>query len=92
MKIRTSEEFYNAISDDLSWRKKELSIVRTRVDLAKPKQANTEIRSAILLLYAHWEGFNKIGCELYLEYIKQLKLTYAELSNNLLPDFRKNLR
>lgn len=84
MKVRSKEQFYNAISDDFSWRKKELSIVRSRVDLAKPKQINTEIRAALLLLYAHWEGFNKTACDTYLEYVKQLKLKYSELSPNLL--------
>jgi len=84
MKIRSSEEFHDAIAKDFGWRKKELSIVRSRVDLAKSAQTNTEIRTALLLLYAHWEGFNKIACELYLEYVKQLKLNYSELSNNLL--------
>lgn len=84
MKVRSKEQFYNLLSDDLAWRKKELSIVRSRVDLAKTKQESTEIRSAVLLLYAHWEGFNKTACETYLEYVKQLGLTYSELSCNLL--------
>lgn len=84
MKVRSKEQFYNLLSDDLAWRKKELSIVRSRVDLAKTKQEGTEIRSAVLLLYAHWEGFNKTACETYLEYVKQLKLNYSDLSSNLL--------
>lgn len=84
MKIRSKEQFYNILSDDLAWRKKEMSTMRSRVELAKPKQQNTEIRSAILLLYAHWEGFNKTACETYLNYVKQLKLNYSELSSNLL--------
>lgn len=84
MKLRSSEEFFNALSNEFGWRKKELTIIKARVDLAKSKQLNTEIRSSLLLLYAHWEGFNKVSCELYLEYVKQLKLNYSELSNNLL--------
>ena len=84
MKVRTEEDFYNALTDDLGWRKKELSILKMRVDLAKSNQLNTEIRAGILLLYAHWEGFNKVACDLYLGYVKQLRLKYSDLSNNLL--------
>ena len=84
MKVRSKEQFHNIISEDFAWRKKELSIVRSRVDLAKSKQQDTEIRAAMLLLYAHWEGFNKTACDTYLEYVKQLKLNYSELSFNLL--------
>lgn len=84
MKVRTSEDFHNHLSGDLAWRKKELTIIRSRVDLSKSGQTNTEIRSAVLLLYAHWEGYNKFACSLYLDYVKQLKLKYSELSYNLL--------
>lgn len=84
MKIRSKEQFQNIISSELAWRKKELSLIRSKVDLAKFKHIDIEIRTAILILYAHWEGFNKIACESYLEYVKQLGLSYSELSPNLL--------
>ena len=85
MNIKSSERFFDIISEDLVWRKKELTSIRSRVDLAKNKQLQDfEIRAGILLLYAHWEGFTKYSTDCYLNYVKNKKLKYNELSNNLL--------
>ncbi len=84
MKIKTKEEYYERLSEDLAWRKKELSIIRLRVTNAKPSQLDSEIRAGILLLYAHWEGFVKNTTNNFLIYIKFLKLNYSDLSENLL--------
>ncbi|MBL1281118.1 MAG: hypothetical protein COA33_012630 [Fluviicola sp.] len=85
MKIRSSECFFDAISKDLVWRKKELSSIRSRINLAKKRQLQDfEIRAGILLLYAHWEGFTKFSTECYLNFVKYKKLKYNELSTNLL--------
>jgi hypothetical protein len=84
MKIRSKEKFHEIISEDLAWRKKELTLIKSRVDLAGEKKLNSEIRSGVLLLYAHWEGFVKFSSECYLDYVKYLKLNYNELCDNLL--------
>jgi hypothetical protein len=85
MNIKSSEHFFDTISEDLVWRKKELTSIRLRVDLSKNKQLqDLEIRAGILLLYAHWEGFTKYSTDCYLNYVKNKKLKYNELSKNLL--------
>ena len=85
MKIKSSENFFDTISEDLVWRKKELTSIRSRVDLSKNKKSQDfEIRAGVLLLYAHWEGFTKYSTECYLNFVKYKKLKYNELSTNLL--------
>jgi hypothetical protein len=84
MKIRTKEELQDCLSDDLSWRKKELSNLHNDVKTASPKKLPTSLRCAVVLLYAHWEGFIKNASEYYLTYVKFQKLNLDEVNNNIL--------
>ena len=80
MKIRSINELIDKINGDLAWRKKELTQLLSNVNIAKEKSESTAIRSAVVLLYAHWEGFTKNSAEYYLSYISSLKLTFQELN------------
>lgn len=79
MKIRSKEELSDRLNNDLAWRKKELSTLLNDVNTAPIKKKPTALRSAIVLLYAHWEGFIKLASETYLSYVKSKKLTLKEL-------------
>jgi hypothetical protein len=86
MKIRTTEELSDRLSEDLAWRKKELSEMKSLIEaksfsLQKQKAL---VRSGVCLLYSHWEGFVKLAANYYLEYVIFQKLTYSELSTNFL--------
>ncbi|MGB3758923.1 MAG: MAE_28990/MAE_18760 family HEPN-like nuclease [Rivularia sp. (in: cyanobacteria)] len=85
MKLRTAEQLSDKLSDELAWRKKELSevksLVETKFSLSKH---DALIRSGICLLYAHWEGFVKLAANSYLEYVRMQKLCYKDLSSNFL--------
>jgi hypothetical protein len=83
MKIRTKENFIDALDNEIAWRKKELSYLKGNVKTNSP-YFKTHLRTGIVLLYAHWEGFVKNACELYLTYIKSLRLKYEELGDNLI--------
>jgi hypothetical protein len=84
MKIRTLVDLNQALSDDLSWRKKELSYLLLMVDKNRANTINLQylIRSGIAMLYAHWEGFVKAGAQMYIDYINYKRLRYNELSPN----------
>lgn len=76
MKIIQLEHLLDAES---SWRKKEIS------DLMLVYQNNpceVILKSIILLLYSHWEGFIKRGAKLYLKYIKESKVNVGDLCSN----------
>lgn len=84
MKIRTKEQLYDRLTDDLGWRKKELTTLYNNVHSSSVKHLPTSLRCAIVMLYAHWEGFIKNASEYYLNYIKYQDLNLDQLNSNLL--------
>lgn len=86
MKIRTTEMLSDKLSQELSWRKKELSALKFLIEKTSlPVKAKGILpRCGIALLYAHWEGFIKLGGRYYLEFVTMQRLKNSELSDNLL--------
>lgn len=82
MKIKTKEQLTDFLNNEMAWRKKELTTIKTNVEKSNSKLESTAIRSAIVLLYAHWEGFLKVASEAYLEYVISKKLKYKDLALN----------
>lgn len=86
MKLKTAEQLSDQLSQDIAWRKKELSQVKSLIETKTfpPYKHKALIRAGICILYAHWEGFIKLASNTYLEHISMQKLRYEELSNNIL--------
>lgn len=86
MSIRTTEQLSDRLSEDLAWRKKELAAIKSLVEAKNIPEGRHKalVRSAVCLLYSHWEGFVKLAANSYLEYVRLQKLTYQELSSNFL--------
>jgi hypothetical protein len=82
--IHTLDQLSDALAEELSWRKKELSILKRFVVDSEPRDEprNTAVRSGIALLYAHWEGFIKNSGTMYLEYVGRQYRSYRELKSN----------
>lgn len=84
-KIRTLEQLSDALSGDLAWRKRELvtwtgMLVGAR---AREHEQAVLLRGAWALLYAHWEGYVKLSCQAYLQYVSNQGLLVADLSTEL---------
>jgi len=82
MKIRTVEQLNQALSDDFSWRRLELSNMRALV--SRPSENDVFIRSGVAIMYAHWEGFVKRASTCYLEFINRQGLSYKQLASNII--------
>ncbi|PTX14693.1 hypothetical protein C8N40_110122 [Pontibacter mucosus] len=74
------QQFENLLDEDLGWRKKEISDLL----LIAKKESNNEVvlKSLILLLYAHWEGYIKLSSKLYIKYVSDKNINVGVLSSN----------
>ena len=70
------EQLENLLDEDLGWRKVEISDL---LFLAKETQKEVVLKSVILLLYAHWEGYIKKSSKLYIKYISEKKIKLTDL-------------
>ena len=86
MPIHTIEQLDNELSNDLAWRRKELSIIKNLIESQSGNlsQKNALIRGGMTLLYAHWEGFVKSSSGAYLEFVSLQRLKYEELAINFI--------
>lgn len=83
--MRTTDDLLRAISEDLIWRKKELTELRSLVNGYDGKiRQRVLIRSAVALLYAHWEGFVKKSSTYYLKYVAMQRANLDQLQTNFL--------
>jgi len=84
MSIRTKENLFDKISEDLVWRKKEISQLKGFVSSESTPEYRVKMlcRSGTALLYAHWEGFVKKSGGYYLEYVALQRLSISELNSN----------
>jgi hypothetical protein len=82
-KFRTKEQALDAMDDALSWRRIDLTFIKTLVESkANSDRQATVLRCAIPLLYAHWEGFIKQAGEIYLNHVAQQGISYSLLNSN----------
>ena len=83
-KIRTVEALDDAISAEIAWRKQELSTALKLVQ-GNPGPAQTaNLRSGVVILYAHWEGWIKSVAQLYIRYVNTMAYPYNQLSTAFL--------
>lgn len=100
MKIKSSVDLIQAISDDFTWRKREIETLKDMLDEENKKpntrrnkhKINCLIKSIVCISYSHWEGFVKTSTKYYLEYIEFLALDNTKLANNLKASFTAFLR
>ena len=80
-KVRTQEELIDTITAELSWRKKEISLLLLQIKANEkiPEKHRVLVRSAIVLLYSHWEGFIKQAAITLLEYIVNKRHSFHEI-------------
>lgn len=82
-KIKTLEQLSDSLSGDLAWRKRELVTWTGMLVEARGHEQAVLLRGAWALLYAHWEGYVKLSCQAYLQYVSHQGLLVADLSTEL---------
>ena len=92
-KIRTSSELNDHLSEDLAWRKIELSALKGLIESRNLGLHKNKVltRSGIAILYAHWEGYVKCAATAYLEFVsRQKQYRYCDLTDNFVAIAMKN--
>lgn len=84
MKIKSLEQLDDILDKELSWRKKELTLLINNFNSSGDKQKDYYLRVSVFLIYSHWEGFIKIASESYLEYISNQRIKLSLLNSNLI--------
>lgn len=82
MKIKSKEIFLDTIQGERAWRKQELTNLKYLIHQSKDTNNSVLLRSGVLLLYAHWEGYIKKVCESFFCYINFKAYKYSELNSN----------
>lgn len=75
------DQFNDYIQEELAWRKHEISQLMLMLN-NNNKSTEVIAKSIILLLYAHWEGFIKKSCKLYIKYVSEQKVKISDLTIN----------
>jgi MAE_28990/MAE_18760-like HEPN len=76
----SAEDLEEVLAADLSWRKKELLMVKIQARAAPDWAIPMHVRSGITMLYAHWEGFVKAAGEALVEFVRDQRLKMGELA------------
>lgn len=82
MSLKTVENLSDKLDYEISWRRFELTNLRFNVENVNGATLGTNLRSSLVLLYAHWEGFVKKSLSYYLEYVSNQKLFNNQLKHN----------
>ncbi|NJL59075.1 MAG: hypothetical protein HC887_04920, partial [Desulfobacteraceae bacterium] len=69
MKVRSKEELIDCLNESSKPRKRELISLNEMIGKGRKHEKIIACRSAIMLSYAHWEGFVKEGAIAYVSYV-----------------------
>ncbi len=85
MKIRSVYELSDTLDNASAWRTKELSVLRILIATRGRSSEQAALRrSAVPMLYGHWEGFTKDAATAYLELVRRQQNPYRELKSNFM--------
>lgn len=80
MKLRTLIDLTDFLDDEFAWRRKELTSIWSDIKQASISEKPARLRSAVTMLYAHWEGFVKQAGDGYLAFVACKRLKLGDLS------------
>ena len=85
MKIRSVAELAETLDRESAWRKKEMTAFRILITTRGRSREQAALRrSAVPVLYGHWEGFAKQAAVAYLGLVRRQPRPYRELGLNFL--------
>jgi hypothetical protein len=80
----SAADFSAQITEDRSWRLREISDLKTAISRADPYLRRVLLRALVTICYAHWEGYVRFAARKYLEHVALRKLQYKDLNRQIL--------
>ena len=83
----TDADFSSQITEDRSWRIKEISDLKGAISIADGNLQRVLLRGLITICYAHFEGYVRFAARKYLEYVALRKFKYSEIDRQFLRNY-----
>jgi hypothetical protein len=83
----TDADFSAQITEDRSWRLKEISDLKTAINRADSNLQRVLLRGLVAICYAHFEGYVRFAARKYLEYVALRKFKYSEIDRQFLRNY-----
>jgi hypothetical protein len=80
-------EFSAQITEDRSWRLREISDLKTAIRTADVNLRRVLLRALVAICYAHWEGYVRFAARKYLEHVSLRKFRYRDLDRQFLRNY-----
>lgn len=74
-----SNDLQDLLDADLAWRQQEISSLYS---IAQTNENTVLIKSLLLIIYSHWEGFIKNSFKLYLDFVNKKNIKITDLTEN----------
>jgi len=72
-------DFSRRLTEDITWRIRELSSFKRSIGLSSKLESRALLRASVPLLYAHWEGFFSTSTTVFLNHISQRRYSIDDL-------------
>lgn len=79
----TEDDLSSILDADLTWRRKELSDMKSVIKTADPMSKPVLLRAIIALSYAHWEGYVRTCANRYFEHLTLRKKPFVEFERQI---------
>lgn len=83
----TEADFSAQITDDRSWRIKEISDLKAAIVRGDDNLRKVLLRALITICYAHWEGYVRFAAKKYLEHVALRKFQYSQLDRQFFRNY-----
>lgn len=80
-------DFSRQITDDRTWRMKEISDLKTAIKRGDVILKRVLLRALVAICYAHWEGYVKFSARKYFQHIALRKFQYQSLDRQFLRNY-----
>lgn len=80
-------DFSTQITEDRSWRLKEISDLKTTITRADINLRRVLLRALVAICYAHWEGYVRFAAHKYLEHVALRKYQYKDLDRQFFRNY-----